>query len=63
MNKITTAIIGSNGYIGQNLSYLLNQSKISNFDYDIDNNTKHSWMKYSKLDVTIKESFKCGFRR
>lgn len=58
MNKITTAIIGSNGYIGQNLSYLLNQCKISNFDYDIDNNTKHSWMKYSKLDVTIKESFK-----
>ena len=57
MNKIITAIIGSNGYIGKNLSYLLNQKKITNFDYDISNTSENNWMKYSKLDVTSKEDF------
>lgn len=57
MNKIITAIIGSNGYIGKNLSYLLNQKNITNFDYDISNNSENNWMNYSKLDVTSKEDF------
>jgi UDP-glucose 4-epimerase len=53
----TSVIIGSNGYIGRNLSFLLQQRGIANFDYDIQSNTDYSWMNYSKLDVTCKEDF------
>tara|TARA_R110002051_G_scaffold223996_1_gene287180 strand:- start:12024 stop:12908 length:885 start_codon:yes stop_codon:yes gene_type:complete len=57
LKQITTAIIGANGYIGKNLSYLLCEKSINNFDFDISDNTENSWMKYSKLDVTSKEDF------
>ena len=57
MNQFKTAIIGSNGYIGKNLSYYLFKHKINNYDFDINKKTENSWMKYSNLDVTSKESF------
>ena len=57
MKQITTAIIGANGYIGKNLSYLLSEKNINNFDFDISETTENNWMKYSKLDVTSKEDF------
>ena len=57
MKTITTAIIGSNGYIGRNLSYFLHKKNINNFDFDINDKSDNIWMKYSKLDVTSKEDF------
>ncbi len=57
LDKLKTIIIGSNGYIGRNLSYLLHEKKINNFDFDISAETENSWMKYSNLDVTSKEDF------
>jgi UDP-glucose 4-epimerase len=57
LKQITTAIIGANGYIGKNLSYLLSEKNINNFDFDISETTENNWMKYSKLDVTSKEDF------
>lgn len=55
--EFTSVIIGSNGYIGRNLSFLLQQRGIENFDYDIQSSSDHSWMNYSKLDVTCKDDF------
>ena len=57
MKNIITAILGCNGYLGKNLSYLLNQKKITNFDYDINNTSENNWMNYSQLDVTSKKDF------
>ena len=56
MNK-TTAIIGSNGYFGKNLSFLLHKRKIKNFDFDIHPKSNYKWMNYSQIDITKKNSF------
>ena len=55
--KIKSVIIGSNGYIGKNLSFFLHSLKIDNNDYDINDHTAYSWMNYSKLDITKKNDF------
>jgi UDP-glucose 4-epimerase len=57
LKKLKTITIGSNGYIGRNLSYLLNQHGALNFDFDLSPKTENSWMKYSSLDVTNKDDF------
>lgn len=56
-NNQKSVIIGANGYIGRNLSYLLNESGIDNINFGIEDGVKFSWMNYSKLDVTVKEDF------
>ncbi|QBN19796.1 NAD-dependent epimerase/dehydratase family protein [Flavobacterium nackdongense] len=53
----TSIIIGSNGYIGRNLSFLLYQRGIKNIDYDVQASTDYPWMNYSKLNVTSKDDF------
>ena len=57
MKKLKTITIGSNGYIGRNLSYLLSQQGVLNFDFDLSPTTENSWMKYSSLDVRTKSDF------
>jgi len=56
-SEINSIVIGSNGYIGKNLSFFLKQSNIQNRDFDITEISNHSWMNYSKLDITNKKDF------
>lgn len=45
------AIFGSNGFLGRNLSYYLNNKGYDIFDYDVQDRTEHKWMKYSSIDI------------
>ena len=56
-SEINSIIIGSNGYIGRNLSFFLKESNIKNHDFDVTKTSNYSWMKYSKLDITNKKDF------
>jgi UDP-glucose 4-epimerase len=58
LSNFSTIIIGANGYIGRNLSYMLYKKGIKNYDFDISEIGKFEWMKYEKLDITNKEDFR-----
>ena len=54
VNKI--AILGSNGYIGRNMSFYLHQLGYSVQDFDIQDQTDNAWMQYEKLDIREQKS-------
>ena len=55
MNKIKTAIIGANGYIGKHLAFYLLQMAITPICYDIHDEEREN---YKKVDLINKESVK-----
>ena len=55
MNKIKTAIIGANGYIGKHLSFYLKRMGMIPMCYDIQEEVHKN---YKKVDLTDKESIK-----
>lgn len=55
MNKIKTAIIGANGYIGKHLAFYLLQMGITPMCYDIQDEEREN---YKKVDLINKESVK-----
>ena len=55
MNKIKTAIIGANGYIGKHLAFYLLQMGITPMCYDIQDEEREN---YKKVDLINKEAVK-----
>jgi len=57
------AIIGSNGFIGRNLSYYLQKKNYAVYEFDIDENSSSDCILYERLDIMDLESVKKFFIR
>lgn len=51
------AVIGSNGYVGRNLSYYFKGKGLEVYHYDIQEKAAYDWMYYTALDVSKKDEF------